>query len=132
MGHGFHFAHIGFEAGTDQVFAVAGDGGVGNMGAGGKHFVDFTEDLHAEIQWLTFVVFIMRIDDVFVIIHQNGFGSGGAGVDAQKEAAFRLAQRFLPHLGFGVAAAEGGKLFFGRKQRFQSFAFRNIGETQLR
>ena len=132
VSHRFHFAHIGFETGTDQVFAVAGDGGVGDMSACGKQIVDLSEDLHAEIQGFALVIFIMGIDDVLFIVHQNGFGGGGTGVDAQKEATFRFAQGLLSHMSFGVAAAERGKVFFGRKQRFQSFAFRNIGQAQFR
>ena len=115
---GFHFVHVGMEAGPQQTAAVAGHARGGNARRGRQNVIDVFENLHCGFKGSALTRRIGLMKNAAFGVHQNGLDGGGACVDAEIDGSGRFLRAgkgvdVRPGCGVGtVPFAEGLQFLF--------------------
>ena len=131
VGNGLYLARVRAQGLDKDALAVARGGHVANGAALGHGVVDAVHDVARGAQDVTVVVAVPGVEKLALLAHHGALHGGGAGVDANEDAATVAGQVALGHDLLVVALLELLVVVLGGKERVQALDLRALDVLQL-
>ncbi len=131
VGDRLDLAGVGLERGLQDALAVAGRGHMADRAARRQKVVDHVHDLAGHADHVAVVVAVPGPEELAVLADHGRLDGGGAGVDADEDAALVALERALGHDLGVVALLELAVLLLGRKERVEARDLAALGVAQV-
>ncbi len=128
--HCLDLAGVRLQGLDEDALAVARGGNVADGAVRGQVVVDVVHDLARGAQDVAVVVVVPGVQELAVLAHHGGLHGGGAGVQANEDAAVVAVKRTLGNHLRVVAGLELLVVGLGGKQRVQARDLGALGVTQ--